>query len=481
MIYVYQPATIDPNITPTKVGQVWVNTATGHVWVSIGTSSSADWSDTSAVTPAITVSATDKVLGRFSSGSGPVEEIACTAAARSLIDDATVADMVNTLFGASSSGTGGAARLNGPTFATGTITDPAAGLTVTTTWNDAADTFDACVIDITSTASAAASNGLNVKVGGSSVFSVRKDGKVFLLGPSGICVSPLSASTVEILGGGTTALLRTSTSGYCYIQSVLGFSNNNPSTADLFLVRDGAANTLAQRNGTAAQAFRVYNTYTDASNYERGALEWSGNNLYLRAQNAGTGSSRSVVVDGSAVYLSSGGTLRWFVDGGGVIKASLDNTYDIGASGASRPRHIYLGGNLTAGGILSSASGTSQINQIQLTATLGLLWNGRSRLLSPSDGVVQLVNNATTDFDRLQFGGTTSSFPAIKRRTTALEARLADDSAITTLVGAMVLKAGAVSDTDFTNPVDGCHGYDTTNFKHYIRSGGTWRSSAAYT
>src|SRR5437870_3620064 len=34
--------------------------------------------------------------------------------------------------------------------------------------------------------------------------------------------------------------------------------------ADLFLVRD-AANTLAQRNGTAAQAFNLYNTFTDGS------------------------------------------------------------------------------------------------------------------------------------------------------------------------------------------------------------------------
>lgn len=37
------------------------------------------------------VSATDKLLGRSSSGAGDVEEIACTAAGRALLDDATAA------------------------------------------------------------------------------------------------------------------------------------------------------------------------------------------------------------------------------------------------------------------------------------------------------------------------------------------------------------------------------------------------------
>jgi hypothetical protein len=42
-------------------------------------------------------------------------------------------------------------------------------------------------------------------------------------------------------------------------------------TYDLALFRD-AAGTLAQRNGTNAQAYRLYNTYTNASNYERAKL-----------------------------------------------------------------------------------------------------------------------------------------------------------------------------------------------------------------
>jgi hypothetical protein len=67
-------------------------------------------------------------------------------------------------------------------------------------------------------------------------------------------------------------------------------------TPDLVLERD-AANTLAQRNGTNAQTFNIYNTYTDASNYERGFLKWDSNSLYLGTEATGTGSNRNLVLD----------------------------------------------------------------------------------------------------------------------------------------------------------------------------------------
>jgi len=42
-------------------------------------------------------------------------------------------------------------------------------------------------------------------------------------------------------------------------------------------------------------------------------------------------------------------------------------------------------------------------------------WAARSGLISPSDGVIQLQNNAANNFSYLQFGGSTSSFPAIAK------------------------------------------------------------------
>ena len=52
------------------------------------------------------VSVTDKVLGRSTAGAGDVEEIACTAAGRALLDDANAAAQRATLSAASSQAVG---------------------------------------------------------------------------------------------------------------------------------------------------------------------------------------------------------------------------------------------------------------------------------------------------------------------------------------------------------------------------------------
>ena len=65
------------------------------------------------------------------------------------------------------------------------------------------------------------------------------------------------------------------------------------------------ANTVAQRNGTTAQKQFVYNTYTDASNYERGFVRWNANVLEIGAEAAGTGTAREVRIPlATAQYLT---------------------------------------------------------------------------------------------------------------------------------------------------------------------------------
>jgi len=71
-----------------------------------------------------------------------------------------------------------------------------------------------------------------------------------------------------------------------------------------------------------------------------------------------------------------------------------------------------------------------------------IAWSTTSRMRGPSSGVITLLNNGETDFSRLQFGGTTSSFPALKRSTTTLQARLADDSADASMTMASLTLSG---------------------------------------
>ena len=90
----------------------------------------------------------------------------------------------------------------------------------------------------------------------------------------------------------------------------LGWANSGApaptDTPDLILYRD-AANTLAQRNGVNAQTFRLYNTYTDASNYERGVFDWTTTSGVLRigSEAAGTGTLRDVLIVSNNFFVAN--------------------------------------------------------------------------------------------------------------------------------------------------------------------------------
>jgi len=95
-----------------------------------------------------------------------------------------------------------------------------------------------------------------------------------------------------------------------------------------------------------------------------------------------------------------------------------------GASGTTNLLQVNKSGAVLSGGNLAAGSVN---NALQSNGNLHL--NSSGYLIPTSNGVWTLTNDATTDWGRLNFGGTTSSFPAIKRSSATLAVRLADDSA----------------------------------------------------
>lgn len=81
----------------------------------------------------------------------------------------------------------------------GTLTDPGTGLSGTATWNDGADLFTAWKLNVTDTASAANSLLLDLQVGGTTAFSVDKDGDI--VGTSFSGAVDISTDTTPALGG----------------------------------------------------------------------------------------------------------------------------------------------------------------------------------------------------------------------------------------------------------------------------------------
>ncbi len=87
--------------------------------------------------------------------------------------------------------------------------------------------------------------------------------------------------------------------------SSVRWTNDTPAaSSDVILLRD-ASGILASRNGTSAQTVRVYNTYTSATNFERGIFDWrtTANTLQIgteKGSGGGTARVMQLVTDGTA-------------------------------------------------------------------------------------------------------------------------------------------------------------------------------------
>ena len=140
-----------------------------------------------------------------------------------------------------------------------------------------------------------AGNLLDLQVNGTSQFRVTSNGGVVFPAPSATRITLRGVDTntlgINLTDVGEFYRFGSSTgffvAGFCAIGWAAGGLTSS-GLYDLTLFRD-AANTLAQRNGTNAQTFRCYGTFTDASNYVRAALSSTSTAVTLAAETAGTG------------------------------------------------------------------------------------------------------------------------------------------------------------------------------------------------
>ena len=95
------------------------------------------------------------------------------------------------------------------------------------------------------------------------------------------------------------------------------------------------ANTLEEVNGTNPQAFRVYGTWSDATDWERTGLSWDQADSYFvfKNENAGTGSQRGI-----GFWIGS--NIRWAIDTASTLKPFNDNSYNVGST-TLRPKTVY--------------------------------------------------------------------------------------------------------------------------------------------
>ena len=261
-----------------------------------------------------------------------------------------------------------ATTLLGSTSLTGaTITADAPVLNLAQTWNNAAITFTGLKANVTDTASNANSLLMDLQVGGTSQLRVFKSGSVFA-----------AAYTIQSDSSSFSAgSLRLST--------------------DTFITRRGVANL---RFGAADAAAPVPQKLSVQS-VVAGTTDIAGANLTITgSQGTGTGAGGSIIFQ--VAPAGSSGTAQNALQ----TVVTINPNKNVGFTGS----------------IISDQDVTVGASRI-------FSFSARSNIASLANADILLRNADLTTFNLLQFGGTTSSFPALKRSGTTLIVRLADDTA----------------------------------------------------
>lgn len=144
---------------------------------------------------------------------------------------------------------------------------------------------------------------------------------------------------------------------------------------------------------------------------------------------------------------STGATTTWIGHDGsgtysGVHLSALTTSLKVVAGLTQSTTNLQEWQN-NAGSVLAGVDFGGNISGAQLNASTNVragstgafFWNTRSIIYSPANSKIQFTNAAADNFDMAIFGLETSSFPALKRSTTGLIARLADDSSDTWMQG----------------------------------------------
>lgn len=380
--------------------------------------SGATWTiDNSAVTYAKmqNVSSTDRILGRFSAGAGPVQELTCTSFARTILDDTSATAVHTTLdlntyysqvghthaAGDVTSGVFNTARLGTGTANTTTYLR---GDGTWTTVPSSGGTPAGSNTQIQFNESGAFGADANFTWDGTELFIGRTTGgtgRIRLETGTGTSGSPLGASfallqtwnygataavppiQVQITDTGSSSIskVQTITVGASVVSSIqkdgftwgkAGFQADNTNAAG-FSFDDGtghfwdAVGEIGQRDFLQAQKLSIYNkagTSSPGTGYERGVLDWKGTSDVFRVgtEKGSTGSAR-------AMHLVTDGTERIEIGATGAIQ--FNNAYTFPTSDGVNGQSLVSNGSGTLAyqTVVSGKVTTSSATSITLAAS----------------------------------------------------------------------------------------------------------------
>jgi hypothetical protein len=322
-------------------------------------------------------------------------------------------------------GTGDSPTFKNLTISTGTITT-SAPVTISQTWNGTGSTvFKALVVNATTpgTTSSASSLLLDLQVGGVSQFYVDKSGTLRMRPLDAETKMAYSAAGFLFYGSGAPSLFigqDGTGAGNAVMSSTgfIGFASTSVAASgnsDTRLYRDGAANTLALRNGAAAQTFNVYGTYSTSPSlaYSRLAIacDTSGN-ATLTTQSTGTAGtvsingvpvgrgknsiSTNIAIGTNALNSITSGTDNIAIGTNAQLNtAAISNCVAIGSSamGSGSSQSVGIGSlSLQNSGNQSVAIGYAAVSNAVVSDTVGIGW--ASLYATQANHVVALGTNS---------------------------------------------------------------------------------------
>lgn len=142
---------------------------------------------------------------------------------------------------------------------------------------------------------------------------------------------------------GNRGVIEALTQGTAWRNLLLAPSGGNTLIGTLF--EEDTTHRLQVGGPIRGSLFVANRTWTDAANFERITLGWTGAAGRIHVENLGTGVARALgIYAGAGIFFGGGGVVnQWSISAAGHLLGATDNNFDIGAFGATRPRNIYVG------------------------------------------------------------------------------------------------------------------------------------------
>jgi hypothetical protein len=234
------------------------------------------------------------------------------------------------------------------------------------TWNAGGTTFTAIKMDVTDTASAAASLLMDLQIGGISKFKVRKNGWTdteFVGTPADGAITGLFCS------GGQTFLYQAGTSYFSVAPNFVSLAADTALrfNSDTLLERD-AAGIFAQRNGTTAQAKRLYDTFTSATDFHR--LGFASGRADLSGVSGASVTATGLIPDGAVLVGLTSKVTTGLGTGNGTTGYTIGDGSDVDRWGA----------------VVGTAAGTSSDNTNWTAGTIQAFTAAQDVVITASGG-----------------------------------------------------------------------------------------------